>query len=123
MAIRRIAFERIHGFDESFFLYWEDADLCRRIRTAGYRVMCRPRARVRHEVAQGDLARRVEGQTRSIRVLADRFEGWRRRALGATLVAGFVIRALLRPRRAGPFARAAIPAALQLVAGRGSSSA
>jgi len=48
MMIRREAFERAGGFDERFFLYWEDADLCRRMRELGYRTRYVPRARVRH---------------------------------------------------------------------------
>jgi GT2 family glycosyltransferase len=42
MLIRREAWEAVGGFDESFYFYFEDADLCRRIRAAGYRVACEP---------------------------------------------------------------------------------
>ncbi len=38
----------VGGFDERFFLYWEDADLCRRIRNLGYGVRYVPGARVAH---------------------------------------------------------------------------
>jgi GT2 family glycosyltransferase len=51
MLIRRDAFDRAGGFDERFFLYWEDADLCRRLRKMGYRTRYVPRARVRHDGA------------------------------------------------------------------------
>lgn len=40
--VRRTAFEGVGGFDEGYFLYWEDADLCRRIRKAGGTVRFRP---------------------------------------------------------------------------------
>ncbi len=37
------------GFDENFFLFWEDADWCRRIKDAGYSVWCVPAATVVHD--------------------------------------------------------------------------
>jgi GT2 family glycosyltransferase len=48
MVIRRDAFERIGGMDERFFLYWEDADLCRRLHEAGWRIAYYPGATVVH---------------------------------------------------------------------------
>lgn len=46
--VRRAAFEAVRGFDERYFLYFEDLDLCRRLRGAGYRVWFEPAARARH---------------------------------------------------------------------------
>lgn len=48
MLIRREAFDAVRGFDERFFLYWEDADLCRRLRDAGWTTMYHPGAAVQH---------------------------------------------------------------------------
>jgi GT2 family glycosyltransferase len=48
LLIRRDVFDRVGGFDERFFLYWEDADLCRRIRDLGFVIRYVPRARVVH---------------------------------------------------------------------------
>lgn len=47
-AIGRSAFHEIGGFDEDFFLYFEDADLCRRARVAGIPVRYVPAAVVTH---------------------------------------------------------------------------
>ena len=38
LIVRRDAFEAIHGFDERFFLYCEDMDICVRLQLAGYRI-------------------------------------------------------------------------------------
>ena len=48
VLVRREAFNEISGFDERYFLYWEDADLCRRLRNAGWTIRFRPDARVVH---------------------------------------------------------------------------
>jgi len=48
MLVRRHAFEAIGGFDERFFLYCEDTDLCRRLWDAGHAVRFEPAAVVRH---------------------------------------------------------------------------
>lgn len=38
LAVRRSAFEAVGGFDESIFLYYEDDDLSKRLRDAGYKL-------------------------------------------------------------------------------------
>ena len=48
LVARREAVDRIGGFDERFFLYWEDADLCRRIKDAGWKIIYFPEAEVYH---------------------------------------------------------------------------
>ena len=47
---RRDALEAVGGFDERFFLYWEDADLCRRLRVGGGYTRYVPGATVIHRV-------------------------------------------------------------------------
>ncbi len=47
-AIGRQAFEQLGGFDESFFMYFEDADLCRRAAAAGMPIRYVPSAVVTH---------------------------------------------------------------------------
>lgn len=46
--IARKFFEKIGGFDEHFFLYFEESDLCKRIREMGYKIGITPKARVVH---------------------------------------------------------------------------
>ena len=52
MLARRDALESVRGFDERYFLYWEDADLCRRLRARGYHVRYVPNATAVHTVGQ-----------------------------------------------------------------------
>ena len=48
MLVRRTAFDQVEGMDERFFLYWEDADLCKRIGEKGWRTVYFPGATVVH---------------------------------------------------------------------------
>lgn len=48
MLLPRAVFERVGGFDEGYFLHCEDLDLCRRVRDAGFRVVCANEVRVVH---------------------------------------------------------------------------
>ncbi len=48
VLVRRAALEQIGGWDEGFFLYGEDIDLCRRLWSAGYEVWYEPAALATH---------------------------------------------------------------------------
>jgi hypothetical protein len=48
MMIRHVSFDAIGGMDEGFFLYWEDADFCRRLADAGWRTVYYPAVAVTH---------------------------------------------------------------------------
>lgn len=47
--MRRAVYDQIGGFDETFFVYWADADLCARIHASGYKVYNVPAAKVIHD--------------------------------------------------------------------------
>jgi N-acetylglucosaminyl-diphospho-decaprenol L-rhamnosyltransferase len=49
VLVRRSALELLGGFDEGFFLYCEDTDLCQRLRDAGYDIRYEPAALCVHE--------------------------------------------------------------------------
>jgi GT2 family glycosyltransferase len=48
LMTRRVLFEQLGGLDESFFLYWEDADYCRRAAALGWRTVYLPTVSIRH---------------------------------------------------------------------------
>ncbi|HVZ36603.1 MAG TPA: glycosyltransferase family 2 protein, partial [Polyangiaceae bacterium] len=48
LLVRREVFERVGLFDEAFFLYYEETDLCLRARHAGFRCWYVPTSRVVH---------------------------------------------------------------------------
>jgi GT2 family glycosyltransferase len=48
MLVRRNAFESVNGFDEDFFLYCEETDLCLRMQIAGWKIYRCGKARVKH---------------------------------------------------------------------------
>lgn len=50
-ALRRPVWEELGGFDEGFFLWYEDVDLAKRLHDAGYRNLVAGSARARHDGA------------------------------------------------------------------------
>ncbi len=64
LLLRRECLEEVGGLDESYFLYYEDVDLCRRARKQGWLVRYEPRLRaVHHHPIHG---RKVPPTLRSI---------------------------------------------------------
>jgi hypothetical protein len=49
MAFRSEAYGAVGGFDERFFLYYEDVDICRRLRSKGFATMFHPGISVIHD--------------------------------------------------------------------------
>lgn len=45
---RKQAWRAVGGFDESYFMYWEDADFCLRVRNAGFKIYYLPRVNLVH---------------------------------------------------------------------------
>lgn len=60
LLVRRRAFEQVGGFDERFFLFFEDVDLCRRLRRAGWKLRLAPQARAYH--VKGASQRPIPGE-------------------------------------------------------------
>jgi N-acetylglucosaminyl-diphospho-decaprenol L-rhamnosyltransferase len=91
MLIRREAFDGVGGFDEAFWLYGEELDLCTRLRDAGWKVLATPELEILHEggVSTGRSRRTHAMHSTSIYryYRKHRAEGWRRATLPAAWLA------------------------------------
>jgi GT2 family glycosyltransferase len=50
MMVRKDVLDRIGSFDEDYFAYFEESDLCWRVWIAGYKVLYFPKTNIRHKV-------------------------------------------------------------------------
>lgn len=98
MLVRREAFQQVGGFDERYFMFAEDMDLCWRLQRAGYTIGHEPQAVITH--IEGVSRRRAPRMmVRAHHLSAMRFEwrtatGWRR-ALSPLAIAVLGVRYLL----------------------------
>ena len=106
MLVRRSALERVGAFDPTFFMYAEDADLCTRMREAGYGVLFTPAMEVVHDHGLSTRGSRgmIWEHSRSIYRFFDKHyaKGWRRAFLPIAwlvlwLRAAIVSRRMWRP--------------------------
>jgi N-acetylglucosaminyl-diphospho-decaprenol L-rhamnosyltransferase len=101
MLVRRTTFEQLGGFDERFFLYCEDTDLCRRVWDAGQSVRFEPSARVWHVGGASSAVGETQPIAATSRVLYARKHmgrsGARVEAVGVAL--GEVTRAVAKLRQ------------------------
>ncbi len=119
LCIRRQVIEELDTlFDPSFFAYWEDTDLCARVRAAGYGVVYCPQAQVLHKVsaATGGVGGEISparvyyimhGKTLYARKHLTLVSRWLFYGLFAARIPWFVVRTtLLTGCRAAPLWRA-----------------
>ena len=112
LVCRAHAVRAVGGFDERFFLYGEDEDLCRRLAAAGWRTLVVTAARARHAgtassrgATAGSLApHRLRGRYLLYRKHRSRlYAELARVALGAAVALDRLLRAALRrPQVLGP---------------------
>ncbi len=62
MLIKKSDFNRIGGFDERYFLYFEDLELCRQIKKIGLKIIYDPKVIVRHQHGQSAKTNPKSGQ-------------------------------------------------------------
>lgn len=58
--MRRELFLDLRGFDERYFMYFEDLDLCRRVRGIGKEIFYLPQARIKHVVGGSKETKKAE---------------------------------------------------------------
>lgn len=89
LAVRRSAFESVDGFDEAYYMYFEDVDLCRRLLDAGYRSGLVPSVVVGHRGSSGyerlPPGRKEDDYRRSRRLFLERHGGLVSRLIAAFL--------------------------------------
>lgn len=93
--IRRRAFTEVDGFDPAFFLYFEDVDLCVRLRRAGWRVVLDPANVALHE-HRGESRRSLTGWA-TRRHIESSLRFWRKHPACAAGLDARVNRAKRRP--------------------------
>jgi N-acetylglucosaminyl-diphospho-decaprenol L-rhamnosyltransferase len=103
MLLRRSAIHQVGVFDEGYFMYVEDVDLCTRLRRAGWTVLFSPELAVAHEIgvsARGQSRRMAREHSRSIyRYFTKHRAGGSARLLKPFVLAALAVRTELAARR------------------------
>ena len=95
--IRRETWDRLGGFDPSYVMYGDEADLCRRAQAIGLRPMITPAAEIVHYAGASETVRADKGVRlyRALMTLIHRhFPPWQRPLARALLLATPMTRAL-----------------------------
>ncbi|MBC7595487.1 MAG: glycosyltransferase family 2 protein [Kineosporiaceae bacterium] len=105
---RRSAFEAVEGFDEHFFMYFEDVDLGYRLGRAGWLCVYEPSAVIvhtgAHSTSDDSLAMAREHHLSASKFLSRKYSGWKLWPVRIALRLGLVLRLAvvkLHGRRSG----------------------
>jgi len=104
VLVRKSAFEELGGFDDGYFMYFEDVDLGFRMTEAGYRNVYEPTAVVTHSGAHStnqNSTAMIQAHHRSAqRFLSRKYSGWHLWPVRVVLSIGLAVRSAVRGRRA-----------------------
>jgi len=99
LLLRREAFEAVGGFDQTYFMYFEDTDLCERLLLEGWQNVYVQSSQVTHEgghateTGRGRSAVMLRAHHRSAyRYLARKYSGWQWAPVRALLAVGLLSR-------------------------------
>lgn len=95
MLVRRTAFDMVGGFDEGYFMYVEDVDLCWRLGQAGWRIGYEPGGRVVHALGGSSRLvpyRMIAEHHRSLLRFVSKSSAGARRAIVPVVAAGLAVR-------------------------------
>lgn len=99
MVVRRQAAEAAGPLDEGYFMYSEDVEWCRRMRKAGFAIVCYPAVEVVHLIGGSSRQRGARFYAHNIdsldRDLRRRYPGWKVAAMHAFGAFGFLLRYLI----------------------------
>jgi GT2 family glycosyltransferase len=102
MLIRRETFDALGGFDERFFLYWEDADFCKRAAAAGWSTWYAPIVDVVHRTARASRhapVRSLAAFHQSALRYYWKHGGWFARLFSPLVAFGLLVRFVIRLAR------------------------
>ncbi|HQY34858.1 MAG TPA: glycosyltransferase family 2 protein [Actinotalea sp.] len=105
LLLRRAAFEEVGGFDEGYFMFFEDVDLGERLGAAGWPNVVVPSAQVTH-VGGTSWRDRPAPMIRAhhasaARYLARRYDRWYQWPVRGTIRVGLAVRQAIELRRVG----------------------
>jgi N-acetylglucosaminyl-diphospho-decaprenol L-rhamnosyltransferase len=95
VLVRRAAFDMVGGFDEAYFMYVEDVDLCWRLGQAGWRIGYEPAGRVVHSLGGSSRLvpyRMIAEHHRSLLRFVSKSSAGGRRAIVPLVAAGLAVR-------------------------------
>ena len=102
LLVRRSAFEELGGFDDGYFMYFEDVDLGYRLSEAGYRNVYEPKASVTHSGAHSTNDRSSQmiaiHHQSAQRFLTRKYAGWSMWPLRTALILGLKVRSAILSR-------------------------
>ena len=93
--VRREVLAQVGGFDEGYFMYSEELDLCRRIKEAGWQIVYLPTAQIIHHEGKSSeqvvAARHIRFQTSKVRYFRKFHGPLQAEALRVFILASFAV--------------------------------